>query len=549
MIFLVVLMVAVSLWVQDTRGQDTVVGNLQLEWMRYPVRSVPNMDPYVLLPGILPPGTSYGWHWPTTLQWISSERLAVIYPFDLGAAIELYDTIGYAQLHGYYYKFDTIWAPNRWYTAQARRLNNGQIGLWGCGYDKNALRAFDRQTAPYPLHFQLDTTLTLDSASFCTDTVLRRQTQARTYYREYGYENSNYAKDYVLSHDALTFSGHVCYILPHVSSASWTLILYSEDLQRKILSRQYLLPFSATIQDSMNHTSSIFIARPPYAIQNTVRGIAGRSYSVDGERVIVFFGGENLEEVRAVRLPPADLNIDYYVEDGYIVDFAISGQQLVISKVWENGVVEWQRRPINPFAFGLYSPEYGMYRVRKSRWGGWYITVYTESPTESKMISIVVRLNDYGDITGYYRQQGPHGHTITDIAEHFSDSSFYALGTREKKLVLMKFRFRPSDTTSINGGDNSTDTTVTVDERIENVPAMVYPQPVRRGEELRVMVPEKMESAAVEVYSLEGRRMDVDLLAMDPGQLRVLMRMPAGVYQVHLVGGRHVLRWLVTVIE
>jgi hypothetical protein len=535
MIPLLIVIVAASLWAQDSRDRDTVVGNLQLEWMGYPSRMAPDTLGVVLLPGIIPPYDDY--QWPTALKWISSERLMVVYCFTQGVAIELYDTAGTAQLAGYYNRSRRICCVDQQYAANVRMMKNGQLGVWGCGYYRHDTY-FNDVSFPYPIHFQLDTALRLDVSSVQSDTTLRSRTKVRVYFPDYLMENANYAKDFVLSHDGETFDGSACWILPDAVSPSWRLMLYSEDLRRRIFSREYPLPYSALIRDTMNRDSIIYLSRPPYAIRQTQRGIAGRSVTVTGERVIVFFGGENFEDVRAIRLPAADVNLEYFVEDGYVVDFALIGRHLVISKVWENGMVEWQRFPINPFVFGLNPPEYGAYRIRKSRWGGWYVSVYSASPVEPRIVSMVVRVNDHGGMTGYYHLRGPIDRVITDVAEHFADSSFYALGTREKKLVLLKFRFRPSDTTSISGEQTPEDTVSSVSWLKGREELEVYPQPVRRGEQLRVVAMADVE--AVEVWTLDGRRV-VGLEVERSGEVAgVSMDVPAGVYvvQVRSSGGR-----------
>jgi hypothetical protein len=541
MVLLVILIVAVSLLAQDVT--DTTVGNLRLEWIRSPMRWAPDTGSWVLLPGYYP--WSDEWAWPTTLKWLRSDRLAVIYHMDEGAAIETYDTAGVAQLNGFYRTMSSGERKESWYASQMRVLRSGQIGVWGCGFFTKSIRAMNAPTAPYPLHFQLDSALDRDGGSFISDTTFRRRTKVRTYYPDYLLESSNYAKDFVLSYDAETFDGNVCYILPDTSSQSWSLALYSEDLQRRVLLREYPLPYPAIIRDSMNRDSTILIGTPPYGIQSTVGGIAGRAYTVSGERVIVLFRGENFEETRAIRLPPAGLNVEYYVEDGYVVDFTISAQRLVISKVWENGVVEWQYRPIEPSKFGLLAPEYGTYRVRKSRWGGWYVVAYTADPARPNFVAVIVRLNGFGKITGYYRLHGESGlydPAITDVVEHYADSSFYALGTRGRLmdgwLVLMKFRFHPSDTTTIDGIDTPSDTTLGVWDRAAYGGVEVYPQPVRRGEQLRVVAMADVE--AVEVWTLDGRRV-VGMAVERSGEVAgVSMDVPAGVYvvEVRSSGGR-----------
>ncbi|RMF34924.1 MAG: hypothetical protein D6747_03770, partial [Chlorobiota bacterium] len=125
--------------------------------------------------------------------------------------------------------------------------------------------------------------------------------------------------------------------------------------------------------------------------------------------------------------------LEYFVEDGYVIDAAMRGNRFVLSKVWEDGTVEWEQYPVNQVLAGARSlaQDYMYYRIKRSRWGGWYLL----GRSWRSGLSFVARLNGWGRVTGYYRievqNQWTDGdnYAMVDVEEHYADSSFYVLAT------------------------------------------------------------------------------------------------------------------------
>jgi hypothetical protein len=539
--------------------RDTIVGNLQLEWWRIPTRFKPDtmgryyqLDPdsRVRLQDIVH-------RWPAEIFWLRGDRIGVLFPLVNAVAVEAYDTAAQSQVYGYYRRFldwiqytvnsETRRARLLSYAWQCRAMRDGDIGLWGCTYidtvgDEELLD--HRFVTAYPLLLRLDTAFGLRQKVEDTSWIGRSKP------RMFNWLQSMIGS--VLSYDAVTFPEQVCYVVPD-KEGGWWLVVYREDLQRKVVQKKFPIPFAAVIRDSLGRDSVYMLQGIPYMIQNTSRGIAGWSTTVDGERVVVLFSGENLEDVRAIKLPylgpvgdqSTEREIGYFVEDGYVLDATLYGGRLRLAKVRDDGIIEWTSEPLEPYVFGRsIAHQVYIYRVRKSRWGGWYVVGTYDY--NGGVIAYVVRYNSRGKITGYFTRKEDNGmfQAITDVVEHYSDSSFYVLGQYTPpdriniRLMLMKFRFHPSDTTTIDGIDTPSDTTLGVWDRAAYGGVEVYPQPVRRGEQLRVVAVADVE--AVEVWTLDGRRV-VGMAVERSGEVAgVSMDVPAGVYvvQVRSSGGR-----------
>ncbi len=487
-----VILISTALKLYSNEVKDTIVGNLQLEWMRIPERYAPDScrlflpdDRYVVHPMVHA--------WPAEVFWLRDDRIGIIYPRMHGFGVESYDTSGMVQVHGSYLCPRILKTGYR-YAWQCRQMRNGNVGLWGCMFDpdqrfSNPFSIYP-PTAAGPLFYQLDSTLSIERV--IVDTSRYYQTQPL----KPNWLQTNIGS--VLPYDALSISGQACYIQPD-KAGGWWLVVYSEDLQRKIAENKFTLPFAATIRDSLNRDSVYLLNVVPYAISQTRRGIAGWSRTVDGERVLVIISGENFNEIRAVKLPYVEPNTDmssereitYFVEDGYIVDVVVRAGRLQIVKVWDNGVVEWRSQAMESLIFNSSTrSRVYIYRVRKSHWGGWY-RVGTYDDYSGGQIAFFIRYNGWGRINGYYVLRCSGGCiselAMSDAIEHYRDSSIYVVGqiptprvSPFAALTIWKFRFRPSDTSSVADRGDPNDTTLSVDGLSTNGGGVtVSPQPVR----------------------------------------------------------------------
>ncbi|GIV50546.1 MAG: hypothetical protein KatS3mg038_1067 [Candidatus Kapaibacterium sp.] len=560
MVALLLLLVGVGVgaWSQEVH-RDTMVGNIWLEWIRKPTRLVPDTSPIRIVPlG----GNDKVWMWPSKLSWLSSERLAVVHPLRYGVVAELYDTAARAQVAGLYYFFPHDGWSEKWHASQLRRLRTGGIGLWGVSFWGILMDAIKISIPTIPMFFELDTML-----------GVKRIVKDTTWYgRVYPPKGSDPYSSYPFIwrgyghvYEAESFDGNVCYMMSDTSWKRWWFVLYTDDLATKAVVRNYPLPFAVSIRDTLGRDTTCQLVVMPFAVRASRMGIAARSVTSDSERVIVLFRGENFDDIRAIRLPRADLDfvgvrvsgslreLEYFVEDGYVIDAAMRGNRFVLSKVWENGKVEWEQYPVNQVLAGARSlaQDYMYYRLKRSRWGGWYLL----GRSWRSGLSFVARLNGQGRVTGYYRievqNQWTDGdnYAMVDVEEHYADSSFYVLATYDTVLALMKFGMRPSDTTGI---DVAVDTTLSVAGRVGVGTMELSPHPVCRGQEVEVRLPEGFDRGEVRLvlYSVGGRVEAVSTLVNGGGVVQLPLSVGTGVYVLQAEGGGgRILRRLVVVME
>lgn len=369
MVAFLLLLVSVGAWSQEVH-RDTMVGNIWLEWIRKPTRLVPDTSPIRIVPL---DGNYKLWMWPSKLSWVSSERLAVVHPLRYGVVAELYDTAARAQVAGLYYFFpDDGWSEKS-HASQLRRVRTGGIGLWGVSFLGMLGNETELHIPTVPMFFELDTMLGVKR--IVKDTMW----YGRVYPAKGTDPYSSYPfiwRGYGHVYDAESFDGNVCYIMSDTSWKRWWFVLYTDDLATKAVVRNYPLPFTVSIRDSLGRDTTCQLVVMPFAVRASRMGIAARSVTSDSERVIVLFRGENFDDIRAIRLPRADLDfvgvrvsgslreLEYFVEDGYVIDAAMRGNRFVLSKVWENGKVEWEQYPVNQVLAGARSlaQDYMYYR-------------------------------------------------------------------------------------------------------------------------------------------------------------------------------------------
>ncbi len=549
MIAIVMVLVCVSCWSQAVH-EDTLVGNLKLEWIRKPIRQVPDTCPLILNPG------HRGIHgvaepFPSKISWFSSREFVVVHPLTYGIAVELYDTAGRAQTSGYYHFVPPLGTVKKVHASQLRRLRNGNVGLWGVSVWGSLMDysiTYSR-ISPIPLFLELDTMLRVERV--VEDTTWSGQTRpasGTSIEQVYPYVWRGYG----LVNEAESFEGNACYMMLDTTKKGWNFVLYSEDLSNKLIVRRYGLPFSVPTRDSVNRDTTYWLTMLPFCVQGSPLGIVARSRTRDKRRVLVFFGGENFEDLRGLRLPDGDVDLEYIVGDGYVIDAAMRGNQFVLSKVWLNGFVEWERYPASQVVAGARTPlsPSTYYRLKRSRWGGYYLV----ARAYDLGLTYVARLNDAGRVTGYYRIEvqsrwnDTPNYALIDVVEHYADSSFYVVATYDTALALMKFRMYPSDTTGI---DIVKDTTLAVEENEGSYVLAVSPHPIRTGEDLVVSLPEGFDRGKTQavLYGITGRMMGEYRFADSGRILRIPVQVPPGVYVLSVESQERRLRRLVVVLE
>lgn len=531
-----VMLSLVFVTVHSQIDSDSVSGNFVLEWRHFPAR-VPFDSSY----GTFSPNCNFTAppsarkYFGSQAFWITDNRIGVLHKLERGFAIETFDSLAREQVAHLSRTFSLgEFGRDVWSIGDARRLREGGVGLWGVTYYMPVQILVNIQ-APYPSYFSTTVDLETHSGGMKQDSSLRRTTRPRPL----TFEDN---EDFVLSYNASSFDDQVCYILEDVSRSRWRLVLYTSDLQWKIFQKEFPVPFPAVIRDSLGRDSIYYLSAVPYAIKNSKMGIAGRSFTQSGERVIVFFRGENFDDVRAIKLPSAEKDVGYFVDDGFVVDASLQAGRFIVAQVWENCTVGWTTQsPVKTIFTGFRQiPDREIkFELQPSRWGGFYVVGNGCTVNPPYSMTFLVRYNSFGRINGFYRAASALNCGIGSILEHYRDSSVYAFGVlHDSQFVVARFRFEPSDTSSIGGGNTPSDTTLGIWDRAAYGGVEVYPQPVHRGEQLRVVAMADVE--AVEVWTLDGRRV-VGMAVERSGEVAgVSMDVPAGVYvvQVRSSGGR-----------
>lgn len=537
-----VLLVVVGVIVYCQPQATTVQGNLLLEWRRFPQqRVIPDTCWYSFITSCPRETIPFQFYWNSQLFWIRDTSIGVLHRIDRGIAAEIFDTMGTIRKASLF-ECSRDWGYDVWNVRDCRLMDDGSIGFWGTVY-RRSLPGIDWNDAtsyPYPYHFSTTENLAIRRSSVRYDSSMRYATRALPVM-------FNPHTDFMMSMNASSYRKNVCYIMPDTNRSKWRIVIYTDNLEWKAIDKEFPLPFTARVLDSLGRDSTYVLQVVPYNISNTPLGLAGRSVTSDGRRVIVFFQGENFDDVRAIILPDGDQNVGYIVGDHYVIDAAIRGGKLQIAKVWENCVVEWTAQPIEEAVFSRIPSSNLMYSLHPSRWGGFYVFGSWCVGYPASSISFLARYTAMGRINGLYTARGNTLYGIEGVLEHYSDSSVYIIETYASAFALTKFRFAPSDTTSY---DANVDSTLAVDRSKARMPIEFLPHPIRSGEDALLVMREPSDKPInLSFYTLHGQLVYEKVLP--PGALshQVIIPLSAGIYIAKVtIGGTNHQR-LVIVVE